>query len=284
MPVLHCNPKSHTAEVLAHCDIQTLEEACLQVHPDTPFTLACGRDAYPPGLSLRHIIAYNIPARYPTQARFRYPSRWLLGAEVYIPSISLSTPCKLGAAVLKNVTGYDLLKLWPGSLEAFGKAHAFTLRLESAVDPPLVSALLPEEHWHPLAVLRTPESLLWQCHNTQQEEAIASAWFPQESIYRSWHWMEHKTLWVETSVDALPLWERRRYHEEKPPKLLDACPTLLHTQATAIHAYVLHYERVRHGAALSASRQTLYRQLKTLLDPEARQPLSPLLPMASYTI
>lgn len=97
--------------------------------------------SYPDDMRLGQILSADRPALESGFAGF--PRDLVLGVEVATPDGRLT---KSGAAVVKNVTGYDLNKLYVGSHNTLGVITSVTLKL---MPRPLTSAWLriPLEDW-----------------------------------------------------------------------------------------------------------------------------------------
>jgi FAD/FMN-containing dehydrogenase len=80
--------------------------------------------SYPDDMPLLTVLAEDRPAL--ESGCYGYPRDWVLGVELVTPQGEVT---HAGGQVVKNVTGYDLAKLYVGSHHAFGALTAVTLKL-----------------------------------------------------------------------------------------------------------------------------------------------------------
>lgn len=123
------------------------------------FSLACGGQAYPEGTPLIEILNWNWPVCRQARDRFVYPADWTLGLTLTTPA---GDPAPVGGKVLKNVTGYDVVRLVLGAGGSLGPIASATLRVEAlqpehqgtaALTPDLVTTL-SDQHWTELGLTR----------------------------------------------------------------------------------------------------------------------------------
>lgn len=81
-----------------------------------------------PGLSARATIGGTLAsaAGGPSRLRYFHPRDWVIGARVVLGD---GTPVRSGGKVVKNVTGYDLTRLWSGTFGTLVAIVELTLKL-----------------------------------------------------------------------------------------------------------------------------------------------------------
>jgi glycolate oxidase FAD binding subunit len=103
--------------------------------------LASRRQRWPvePGLTERATVAGTLAsaAGGPSRLRYFHPRDWVIGARVVLGD---GTPVRSGGRVVKNVTGYDLTRLWSGTFGTLAAIVELTLKL-TAVPERTVSLL-----------------------------------------------------------------------------------------------------------------------------------------------
>lgn len=80
------------------------------------------------GLPLRATVAGTLAsaAGGPSRLRYFHPRDWVIGARVVLGD---GTPIRSGGRVVKNVTGYDLTRLWSGTFGTLAAIVELTLKL-----------------------------------------------------------------------------------------------------------------------------------------------------------
>jgi glycolate oxidase FAD binding subunit len=81
-----------------------------------------------PGLAERATVAGTLAsaAGGPSRLRYFHPRDWVIGARVVLGD---GTPVRSGGRVVKNVTGYDLTRLWSGTFGSLAAIVELTLKL-----------------------------------------------------------------------------------------------------------------------------------------------------------
>jgi glycolate oxidase FAD binding subunit len=81
-----------------------------------------------PGLPERATVAGTLAsaAGGPSRLRYFHPRDWVIGARVVLGD---GTPVRSGGRVVKNVTGYDLTRLWSGTFGSLAAIVELTLKL-----------------------------------------------------------------------------------------------------------------------------------------------------------
>jgi len=81
-----------------------------------------------PGLPARATVAGTLAsaAGGPSRLRYFHPRDWVIGARVVLGD---GTPVRSGGKVVKNVTGYDLTRLWSGTFGSLVAIVELTLKL-----------------------------------------------------------------------------------------------------------------------------------------------------------
>jgi len=81
-----------------------------------------------PGLPERATVGGTLAsaAGGPSRLRYFHPRDWVIGARVVLGD---ATPVHSGGRVVKNVTGYDLTRLWSGTLGTLAAIVELTLKL-----------------------------------------------------------------------------------------------------------------------------------------------------------
>jgi glycolate oxidase FAD binding subunit len=81
-----------------------------------------------PGLPERATVAGTLAsaAGGPSRLRYFHPRDWVIGARVVLGD---GTPVRSGGRVVKNVTGYDLTRLWSGTFGTLAAIVELTLKL-----------------------------------------------------------------------------------------------------------------------------------------------------------
>jgi glycolate dehydrogenase FAD-binding subunit len=81
-----------------------------------------------PGLPERATVAGTLAsaAGGPSRLRYFHPRDWVIGARVVLGD---GTPVRSGGRVVKNVTGYDLTRLWSGTYGTLAAIVELTLKL-----------------------------------------------------------------------------------------------------------------------------------------------------------
>jgi glycolate oxidase FAD binding subunit len=108
--VLEHSPEDLTISVQAGCPLQTLNEALSGCRQFLPFDPIHYRHATMGGL-----VAANLSA--PLRASFGGPRELVIGMEVVHPEGIITRP---GGKVVKNAAGYDLCRLYTGSMGTLG--------------------------------------------------------------------------------------------------------------------------------------------------------------------
>jgi glycolate oxidase FAD binding subunit len=83
------------------------------------------------GLHERATVAgtFASAAGGPSRLRYFHPRDWVIGARVVLGD---GTPVRSGGKVVKNVTGYDLTRLWSGTFGTLAAIVELTLKLTAA--------------------------------------------------------------------------------------------------------------------------------------------------------
>ena len=86
-----------------------------------------------PGLPERATVAGTLAsaAGGPSRLRYFHPRDWVIGARVVLGD---GTPVRSGGRVVKNVTGYDLTRLWSGTFGTLVAIVELTLKLTAIPD------------------------------------------------------------------------------------------------------------------------------------------------------
>jgi glycolate oxidase FAD binding subunit len=117
--VVEYEPDDLVATVRAGTTLAELAEA-----------LAARKQRWPvePGLPDRATVAGTLAsaAGGPSRLRYFHPRDWVIGARVVIGD---GTPVRSGGKVVKNVTGYDLTRLWSGTHGTLAAIVELTLKL-----------------------------------------------------------------------------------------------------------------------------------------------------------
>ena len=81
-----------------------------------------------PGLPVRATVGGTLAsaAGGPSRLRYFHPRDWVIGAKVVLGD---GTPVRSGGRVVKNVTGYDLTRLWSGTFGTLVAIVELTLKL-----------------------------------------------------------------------------------------------------------------------------------------------------------
>jgi glycolate oxidase FAD binding subunit len=101
-----------------------------------------------PGLAERATVGgtFASAAGGPSRLRYFHPRDWVIGARVVLGD---GTPVRSGGRVVKNVTGYDLTRLWSGTFGTLAAIVEVTLKLTA----------IPERTITLLAELELPAAL-----------------------------------------------------------------------------------------------------------------------------
>jgi glycolate dehydrogenase FAD-binding subunit len=86
-----------------------------------------------PGLPQRATVGGTVAsaAGGPSRLRYFHPRDWIIGARVVLGD---GTPVRSGGRVVKNVTGYDLTRLWSGTFGTLVAIVELTLKLTAIPD------------------------------------------------------------------------------------------------------------------------------------------------------
>lgn len=151
---------------------------------------------YPQDTLLSEILAHDLPAL--ESGRYGYPRDYVLGVEIATPDGRLT---KYGGEVVKNVTGYDLNKLYVGSHHQLGVMTAVTLKVTSK----------PQHEFHGTLNFKNA-SAVWQwlkdhqplLNQTQRLEIFSTSPNPQNNweLLLSYH-SPYPTLLEQTQSELL---------------------------------------------------------------------------------
>jgi glycolate oxidase FAD binding subunit len=117
--VLEHSPEDLTVSAQAGCPLEKLNEALARCHQFLPFDPVHYRHA-----TLGGIVATNLAG--PMRASFGGPRELVIGMEVVHPEGFVTRP---GGKVVKNAAGYDLCRLYTGSMGALGIITEVTFKV-----------------------------------------------------------------------------------------------------------------------------------------------------------